>query len=122
MKRFLGLFVFIAVTAGSALAQDQPPMPPPGGAGGPGMGMRFQMPTFADLDKNKDKKITKDEFQGPPQFFDAMDTNHDGAIDEEEFNAARARMGRGGMGGGPRTGESLTKLLDADHDGKVSRE
>jgi Ca2+-binding EF-hand superfamily protein len=30
--------------------------------------------------------------------------------------------GGGGMGGGPRTGESLVKLLDANADGKVSRD
>jgi Ca2+-binding EF-hand superfamily protein len=32
------------------------------------------------------------------------------------------KLGGGGMGGGPRTGESLTKFLDANADGKVSRE
>ena len=87
--------------------------------------MQGQMPSFADLDKNKDKKISRDEW--PSQFaqaFDRLDTNHDGFIDEEEFNAMRNRFGGGGggMGGGPRTGESLTKLLDANADGKVSRE
>jgi len=124
MKRFLGLAVFISVAATSALAQDAPPMPP---GGQPGGGMRMQMPSFADLDKNKDKKISRDEFPNsmPAQAFDRLDTNHDGFIDEEEWNAMRARFGGGaggGMGGGPRTGESLTKLLDANADGKVSRD
>lgn len=104
-------------------------MPPPGGQ--PGMRMQFQMPTFADLDKNKDKKISKDEFPGqfPPQMFDRMDANHDGSIDEEEWKAMTAQFtggGRGGgermMVGGPRTGESLSKLLDGNADSKVSRE
>jgi Ca2+-binding EF-hand superfamily protein len=128
MKRFFGLLVFIAVAAGNVLAQDQPPPPPPGGFGGGGQRMvQFQMPTFADLDKNKDKKISKDEFpsQFPPQMFDRMDTNHDGFIDEEEWKTMTSQFnagGRGGMGGGPRTGESLTKFLDANADGKVSRE
>jgi Ca2+-binding EF-hand superfamily protein len=125
MKRVFGLVVFIAVMAGSALAQDPPPMPPGGQQGG-GMRMQFQMPNFADLDKNKDKKLSRDEFpsQFPAQAFDSIDTNHDGFIDEEEWNAMRARFGGagGGMRGGPRTGESLTKLLDANADGKVSRE
>ena len=125
MKRFFGLLVFIAVAAGSVLAQDQPPPPPPGGFGGGGQRMvQFQMPTFAELDKNKDKKISKDEFpsQFPAQMFDRLDTNHDGFIDEEEWNAMRAGRGGGGMGGGPRIGESLTKFLDANTDGKISRE
>jgi Ca2+-binding EF-hand superfamily protein len=126
MKRFFGLVVFIAVAAGSVFAQDPPP-PPPGGFGGGGQRMQFQMPTFAELDKNKDKKISRDEF--PSQFaqmFDRFDTNHDGFIDEEEWNAAMQRGGRGGGPGGgmggPRIGESLTKFLDANADGKISRE
>ena len=129
MKRFFGLLVFIAVAGGNVLAQDQPPPPPPGGFGGGGRMVQFQMPTFAELDKNKDKKISKDEFpsQFPAQAFDRMDTNHDGFIDEEEWKAMTSQFtaggrGGGGMGGGPRTGESLTKFLDANADGKVSRE
>jgi Ca2+-binding EF-hand superfamily protein len=131
MKRFFGLLVFIAVAAGNVLAQDQPPPPPPGGFGGGGQRtMQFQMPTFAELDKNKDKKISKDEFpsQFPPQAFDRLDTNHDGFIDEEEWKAMTSQFtggGRGGGGtmvGGPRTGESMTKFLDANADGRVSRE
>ena len=129
MKRFFGLVIFIAVATGCALAQEPPPMPPPGGQ--PGMRMQFQMPTFADLDKNKDKKISKDEFPGqfPPQMFDRMDANHDGSIDEEEWKAMTAQFTGGGRGGGermmvgsPRTGESLSKLLDGNADSKVSRE
>ena len=122
MKRFFGIVMFIAVVAASAFAQEPPPMPPQGGQSG--MRMQVQMPTFADLDKNKDKKISREEFpsQLPPQMFDRLDTNHDGFIDEEEWNAIRnGRMGTGG-GGGPRIGESLIKLLDANADGKVSRE
>ena len=83
------------------------------------------MPTFADLDKNKDKKLSREEMSNlPPQIFDSMDGNKDGFIDEEEWNKARARFASGGgrMGAGPRPGESLMKLLDADKDGKVSKE
>jgi Ca2+-binding EF-hand superfamily protein len=98
---------------------QEPPQGRPGGGGFGGGQMRMQMPTFAELDKNKDKKISRDEFPSalPPQAFDRMDENHDGFIDEEEWNRVRSRFG----GGGPRTGESLMKLLDADNDGKVSQ-
>src|ERR1044071_8645668 len=120
MKRLFGFLFALAFFTGSAsfaAAQDQPP-PPPGGFGGGGpQRMQFQMPTFADLDKNKDKKISKDEFpsQFPPQLFDRIDTNHDGSIDEEEWKTMQAGRGQM-MVGGPRFGESLTKLLDANSD------
>ena len=120
MKRLIALLIFIFVIALAALAQDGPPTPRQGGGG---QMRQFQLPNFADLDKNKDGKISRDEFpsQFPPQMFDRLDTNHDGFIDETEWNAMRARFGGGG-GGGPRTGESLLKLLDANGDGKISRD
>ncbi|HEU4390486.1 MAG TPA: EF-hand domain-containing protein [Blastocatellia bacterium] len=100
--------------------------------GPPGGGQRqmggFQMPTFADLDKNKDKKLSRDELSqfGPfaDRMFERADENKDGFIDEEEFNRFRAGMrgGPGGPGGGPRIGESLAKFLDANGDGKITRE
>ena len=109
----------MAFGAAVARAQDeQPPMPQ--GPPQRGQGMRMQMPSFADLDKNKDKKISRDEFQGPAQFFDRLDENKDGAIDEEEFNRMRQRMDRGG--GGPNLGERFSRFMDADKNGSVSRE
>ncbi len=122
MKRISNLFFALAILLGAAAvagAQDMPPQGPPPGGGGGGFRGQFQFPQFKDLDKNKDGKISKDEWpsQMPQQFFDRLDTNHDGFIDEAEFNAARNRMG-----GGPRTGEAMTKLLDADKDGKVTRD
>lgn len=127
MNKFFGLMISFMVITGTAVvasAQDAPP--PPGFGGGP-QRMQFQMPTFSDLDKNKDKKISKEEFpsQFPAQFFDRLDTNHDGSIDEEEWKAMTS--GRGGPGGqmmvsGPRLGETFTKFLDDNTDGKVSRD
>ncbi|MEN3332382.1 MAG: hypothetical protein V7641_1747 [Blastocatellia bacterium] len=119
---FFTIAILLGMTA-AASAQDAPPQgPPPGGMGGGGGGGMRQMPQFADLDKNKDKKISKDEWpsQMPQQFFDRLDTNHDGFIDETEWNAMRQRFGGGG--GGPRFGESMAKFLDLNKDGKVSRD
>jgi Ca2+-binding EF-hand superfamily protein len=131
MNRLVGFFVSFVVILGGATvasAQDQPPPPPPGFGGGQRM-MQVQMPTFADLDKNKDKKITRDEIPDrfPPQMFDRMDANKDGSVDEEEWKALTAQFGAGGRGermmmAGPRAGESLSKLLDGNADSKVSRE
>src|SRR5262245_15021013 len=130
MKRVVALIFSLSVIAASAAVARAQDAPPPGGQGN-GRRMQFQMPNFADLDKNKDKKISREEAsQLPPQMFDRVDANHDGSIDEEEWNAMQrqftggrgAGFGTGGGGGGPRIGESLTKLLDANADGKVSRE
>jgi Ca2+-binding EF-hand superfamily protein len=121
LNRVGALLLVISSGAIAGFAQE-PPSFPQGGGGPPGGGMRMQMqmPTFAELDKNKDKKLTKDEIpQMPPQFFERLDENKDGAIDEEEFG--RMRGGRGGPGG-PRTGEILGRFLDADQDTKVTRE
>ncbi|MFY9611737.1 MAG: EF-hand domain-containing protein [Blastocatellia bacterium] len=131
MKRVFGLMFSLTVVTGGAMvgfAQEPPPhMPPPGGFGSPGGGqmrMQFQMPAFAELDKNKDKKLSRDEMpaQFPAQVFDRVDTNRDGFVDEEEWNGMRSRFGGGAGGGGARVGESLTKLLDGNADAKVSRE
>jgi Ca2+-binding EF-hand superfamily protein len=79
----------------------------------------MQMPTFRDLDRNKDGKISRDEFQGPEEFFNRLDANGDGSLSEEELQNARQRF----QGtGGPRLGESLVNLLDANRDTKVSRD
>src|SRR5262249_1669481 len=62
--------------------------------------------------------ISREEFPGPPQFFDRLDENHDGFIDEAEWNRMRERMG----GGGARFSEQLIKFMDTNGDGKISRE
>ena len=56
-------------------------------------------------DKNGDKKISKEEAPDRmKQFFDRLDPNSDGFIDEAEIKALRERFsgggGRGGRGGG----------------------
>jgi Ca2+-binding EF-hand superfamily protein len=112
--QLVGVVMTTMLSSMVALSQDPPPTFPP-----PGQGMRMQMPSFRDLDRNKDGKITRDEFQGPEEFFNRLDANGDGALSEEEFQAARQRFqGQGG----PRLGESLVTLLDANRDGKVSRD
>jgi Ca2+-binding EF-hand superfamily protein len=102
--RKISVLILLYILAGAVWGQDMPPGPP-------------RIASFADLDKNKDKKISRDEFPGPPQFFDRLDENKDGFIDEEEWNRARGRMG-----GGPRVAERLMLFLDSDGDSKVSRE
>lgn len=67
--------------------QDQ--MPGMGSDMGPNSQMRpGQRPSGQDfvrrLDKNDDGKVSKTEFDGPPQHFDEFDTNKDGYISADE--------------------------------------
>jgi Ca2+-binding EF-hand superfamily protein len=118
IKRITALLLLLTALSVSAFAQDAPPMPPPGG-GFQDRQMQFRRPSFAELDKNKDKKLSRDEMPNmPQQFFDGMDQNRDGSIDEEEYTRAQNLR----MGGGPRMGESMIKLLDESGDSKLSRE
>ncbi|MBI3651851.1 MAG: EF-hand domain-containing protein [Acidobacteria bacterium] len=125
MKKIAQLFLTSAILCGGAaltVAQDAPPPHmPPGGFGG-GRQMQMQMPSFAELDKNKDQKLSKSEMpEMMANFFDRLDENKDGFVDETEWNNAMNRF-RGGAGGGPRFGEALMKFLDANADQSVSVE
>ncbi len=74
------------------------------------------LPNFASLDANSDKKVSRDEWQGPPPMFDRIDANRDGSIDETEWSAARQRLPRGGPP------ERFLSFFDSNADGKVSRD
>jgi Ca2+-binding EF-hand superfamily protein len=121
MKSALMVFCLILIPA-AVYGQEGPPAGPPqegpGGGGWQGGGMGRQMPSFADLDKNKDGKISKSEWTLPPQLFDRIDENHDGFIDQDEWNRFRSRAG----GGAGRMTDLLMKLLDTNGDGKITRE
>src|SRR5262245_28598815 len=126
MKKIIGVLFSATVIFGCASiasAQDMPKQePPPGGSNPGGMRMQMQqMPSFKDLDKNKDGKLSKDELKDfPPQMFDRLDENKDGFVDETEWNNAMNRFRAGGGGG--RFGESLLKAMDSNGDNKLSRE
>ncbi len=42
-------------------------------------------PRFQAMDKNGDKKLSREEFTGLPANFDRMDTNHDGFVTPAEI-------------------------------------
>jgi HlyD family secretion protein len=91
----------------------------PGGGPGGGGGGRMD---WMSHDKNGDGKVSKDEVPEPAQnFFDNVDANKDGFIDQSDIEAMRARRGAGGAGGG---GGQRGNLMsnDKDGDGKVSRD
>jgi HlyD family secretion protein len=96
--------------AGGQPAGGQPAggQPAGGGAGGASAGASgaaapggFKLPTFKELDKDGDGKLSREE--NPSPWFDQVDTNSDGSIDRKEFNTAMERakkMMAGQMGGG----------------------
>jgi len=65
------------------------------------------------MDADGDGAISREEFQGPPQFFDRLDQDADGMISKDEMAAIGSRGGQGAKGRVP---------WDKDGDGKVSRE
>ncbi|MGE5159970.1 MAG: hypothetical protein ACM3O5_00550 [Betaproteobacteria bacterium] len=134
MKRSLiAVAAAVSLTALSAVAQQTPPVQPVPGMG-PGMGQgmgpmhgQAQCPMggpmgggmhrhgglmqgqgFAQLDSDKDGKISKDEMAAQ---FDRLDTNKDGFLAREELRSAWA--GRRHQHG-PR--------MDANVDGLISRD
>ena len=100
MKRsLLAIAAAVSVTALSAIAQPGPQGQGPGA--GPMRGpTQGQMPmqggmrgpmnsaAFAEIDTNKDGKLSKDEIAA---YFDRLDTNKDGFLSQEELAAARAQ-------------------------------
>lgn len=88
-----------------------PAAPGAAGASGKSKGGRPQL-NFAELDKDKDGKLVKEELPERMQsFFDALDTNKDGGVTASELAEARKKMqqarpeqGAPGGPGGPSAG------------------
>lgn len=85
-----------------------------GGHGGGGMRGRFGRP------------LTKEDFDTQTrERFARLDKNSDGVIDAAEMEAAitgRMSAMRDRMGGGPRFGERMVRMFDANKDGKVTKD
>jgi hypothetical protein len=121
-KTFLYGFSILSLTCLSS-AQDAPKGPPPeggppggrpqggpGGPGGPGGGGGDPGARIAEFikraDTNSDGKISKEEFDAlgkkeSEERFGRMDGNKDGFVDQDEIGkmAQMARQGQGGQGG-----------------------
>jgi len=71
-------------------------------------------PGLAELDKNADGSISRDEAAAHPRLsrsFDRIDTNKDGVLSQDELRAAR-----------PHGGHGHHARVDADGDGSISRD
>jgi Ca2+-binding EF-hand superfamily protein len=80
---------------------------PHGGMYGHPHGGAMHGQAFAQLDTNKDGKISKDEMNA---FFDRVDTNKDGVLSQDELAAARTQFAQ------------HRPRIDANGDGSVSRD
>ena len=80
MKRFVIYAVILGALAIPGLAQR-----PSGKHQGKGQRLGKKM---AQLDKNGDGKISRDEWTRKPKAFDRLDVNQDGFITPEEIKAA----------------------------------
>ena len=109
MKRWMWMFGILAV-AGVATAIAQPPGgrgapggEQGGGPGGPG-GARPSMPIIEVLDADHDGVISADEIKNAAAALQSLDKNKDGKLTEEEYRP----MGRGpggDQGGGRGAGQ-----------------
>ena len=75
---------------------------------------------FAEIDKDGDGKISKGEFNGPPQLFSQIDADGDGVISRDE--ASRSQPAAGAAGANAGMFAQRLRAMDKDGDGKVSKE
>lgn len=103
--------------AGTAL-HAQPAPPPPAPEPGPGPGMMMQDP-FGDATVAR-----KDAEAQAAARFTALDTNADGSLSTDELRAGRPGRGdrAGGRRGGGRAMDGMSRMLDADGDGRITRD
>ena len=116
---------------GKVTAQEMMAARPQGGPegkgapqGGPGKGGPEM---FANADKNKDGKLSKDEV--PAEMWERLsklDKDSDGAVSKEEMAAMRGKGGPDGKGapqGGPgKGGPEMFARADKNKDGKLSKD
>ncbi len=95
------VFGMIFALSGTSLAQS---------SAASDSGSRF----IQKFDKDADGKVSQEEFPGPAEHFNKLDTNGDGYIDASE--APKGPPHHGMMGGG------FIKKFDKDGDGKVSQD
>jgi Ca2+-binding EF-hand superfamily protein len=77
---------------------------------------------FAEIDKNGDGKISKDEFTGPEALFGRIDTDGDGVITLEEAQKFQPGPGAGAGAGANAAFLARLRAMDKDGDGKITRE
>lgn len=133
-KTLIGLALLTTAAAGAAIAQVPPPGDDPMGGKtvtkAEASAKAAEM--FAKMDANNDGKLDQaDRAAHRAQMFDRLDSNKDGTISRAEFAAAHSgkegdakRPGERRMGkrGGQMGGAMMTRMADANKDGKLTPE
>ncbi len=88
----------------------------------PEQNVQRKFPGFAELDKNQDGKITKDEWKGPEKFFERFDANGDGAITKEEFPQKNFKPQGDMQQNMPGEQKNPFMQMDKNKDQKISKE
>lgn len=119
------LTIMVVMMAAGALAR-----PPSGGTHG-GDGKPPEGAGFVErLDRDRDGKVSRNEFDGPAEHFSDFDKNGDGYINEKEAPKGPPPQNGGGderrpphgQGGGQMSQkDSFVGRLDKDGDGQVSK-
>ena len=133
MTRSLTLVVLLlTATAGAADAQSRPrgeflrmwdsiasgePMGSNSGWFGPSQS-RYTWDRLKVRDKNKDGRITKDEFGGPADLFSVLDRDGDGAITADDFDWSDSAAYFRQLG----TAQQMVRKGDSDGNKKLSKE
>lgn len=102
MKKLLAglvILTLLAVTTPLFAQQTQQQEQAPAGKKG---AKKNAAARFEEMDKNKDGKISREEWTGNARGFDRIDANHDGFIDKDEMKAAGS--GKRGAGKAGRKG------------------
>ncbi len=108
MKRFsiFATCVCAVLLAASVFAQNQQGQSGPRQRGGLNGEKRVKR-----MDANNDGAISREEWKGKPQAFDAIDKNNDGSLSREELSATVQRQVAGRL-----------NQMDANNDGRISRD
>jgi len=109
------LFAQIDADGDGVITKDEAAKFQPGAGAGAGMIARRVL----GMDKDRDGKVSRDEFTGPPANFDRLDANKDGFITRNELPGAAAA----GVGAPDRAMlRERLQAMDKDGDGKVSKD
>jgi len=99
---WIGMGLFVLALSLPVSAQNPGARPQDGQRNGAARGRRL-----LEMDTDQDGRISRDEWKGPADGFNRLDSNNDGFLTREELGQAGRAQGR---------------KMDTDNDGRISRQ